>query len=680
MHPTSIGLTPQSPSRQACHLAIFAGLWLNVTGARAAGAVPNFPDRQEFVISGRVLDGSTRNPVGRFNVQVLTEAQAHERGLRRDLIRFGSIDLIEDMGWHSDHSALKSIAVTVDGGNPRPGIAPRTRQTVGPYEILTDPGATGLPEPGFMLGSEFFDGRFALKSFSRTPDQAAEVYLKVLSKEHEQKIFGPYRLRASSTPLNLTLSRSTGFAVTLTSQSGRSAPPLSNFDVLVTRMDSVELDAEKAEFRLPKSLPPRLTRLATDARGRFTIPPELQHHDSVWVAHSNGFAHASVEQLRGSRQLVLQPWGRIDGRWTINGRGAAGEVLRVQPQFNSGGGSSPQTHLQAEFKAETDAEGRFQIPRLPAGPAILYRGVRAGRAIVYIGNRDLEIKAGEATELVCAEVGGTVRGRVVWPEPRPPELEPTFGFFRASLATSGLENHDWPASGWNGYSLQNGAYQRLYPVALGSDGSFRADGLPPGRYQMLLDFWDARETSTPPPRRDPSRAVGAPVLATINMKFTMPDGELAKVDLGPQQLTVLASGPITVPGEVVPPLEFMESTGERRTLADFAGHAVCLVIGDDSFDLSIRGQLLPFASPRFQERLKLIYLATQTDRSRTGFAPPFAQGWVMGKLAEDAAPQWIRSVGGSGRRVVCLINSQGRLEAIDPPMIDLQRQLRALTK
>ncbi len=118
----------------------------------------------------------------------------------------------------------------------------------------------------------------------------------------------------------------------------------------------------------------------TDAEGRFELKPQP---DGVWVvaAHASGFARVRVG-AGTDRDLVLQPLGRVAGRWLgVDGVPMAGRpVSLVQPLSYPGVCS-----LSAEmFSARTDAEGGFVFDGVPPGRWLL-RGYPVGSGAGYVG-------------------------------------------------------------------------------------------------------------------------------------------------------------------------------------------------------------------------------------------------------------------------------------------------------
>lgn len=240
----------------------------------------------------------------------------------------------------------------------------------------------------------------------------------------------------------------------------------------------------------------------TDAEGRFELKPQP---DGVWVvaAHASGFARVRVGGGT-DRDLVLQPLGRVAGRW-LGEDGvpmAARPMSLVQPLSYPGVCSLS----QEVFSARTDAEGGFAFDGVPPGRWLL-RGypVESGTGSVGAVSDLLPV-----VECVEVEPGGrvdgidfgraiqgavTVKGRLLSP------VAEALADWRPSINNASLRAivpRPAPPSGlpvegqrlwvaeWSESAEAFGIAcdEREYPLRVAADGTFEAQGVPPGEYRL----------------------------------------------------------------------------------------------------------------------------------------------------------------------------------------------------
>jgi len=273
--------------------------------------------------------------------------------------------------------------------------------------------------------------------------------------------------------------------------------PVRDAAVAVTTMSNF---IEVLQGGLTSSEPRFLRR--TDAEGRFELKPQP---DGVWVvvAHASGFARVRVG-AGTDRDLVLQPLGRIAGRW-LREDGipmAARPMSLVQPVHYPGVCSLS----QEVFSARTDAEGGFVFDGVPPGRWLI-RGYPVESGTGYVGAVSDLLPIVECVEV---EPGGQVDGidfgraiqgavtvtgrflspvaealadwrpsvnnaslRAIVPRPAPP----------SGLTADGQRL--WVAE-WSESAEAFGVAcaEREYPLRVAADGTFEVQGVPPGEYRL----------------------------------------------------------------------------------------------------------------------------------------------------------------------------------------------------
>jgi RNA polymerase sigma factor (sigma-70 family) len=229
----------------------------------------------------------------------------------------------------------------------------------------------GMPNPGYQFKIE------------------AEGYAPFISRVVEPS--------ESKVRLDATLHRSTAVIVTARLPNGQPA----------VKAD-VGLVAPGAFFELvpggfSRTAVQDLTALLrTDARGQFqfhTAPAR----ERIIVAHRQGYGEATPETLAREPMIQLQPWGRVEGTYRINGQPVPGRALNV----DLAKGSHNTVRCGASFEVQTDSQGRFVFPMVPPGRLKLMEWVpsQSGGQTVRTGFSQKEVSV-DPGETVRVDLGG----------------------------------------------------------------------------------------------------------------------------------------------------------------------------------------------------------------------------------------------------------------------------------
>lgn len=298
--------------------------------------------------------------------------------------------------------------------------------------------------------------------------------------------------------------------------------------MLLAGHDQIQMH-HPAQFQAESS--PIAGRAQTDAQGRFTIAPKLEMHDII-VSHALGFAEVSVSSLKSSEEIVLQPWGRIEGVFKVGSRPMPDQPIRLENFYWRFGGWPT---LLIRLQAKTDTEGRFVFEGVPPGE----RKLTSGQRLREINQEQpLTVTPGETTHVTLGGAGRTVVGRVsaggitkpiLWQQDDihtltlkvaiPPEavtpvredFESDKAFASAISAYAERSRPFWLSEA--GREAQR--RQRTYALVFNPDGSFRVNDVPPGTYELSV-------TPTEPPA--PVNSAGG---GTVSPRFgTKPIGSL----------------------------------------------------------------------------------------------------------------------------------------------------------
>lgn len=276
---------------------------------------------------------------------------------------------------------------------------------------------------------------------------------------------------------------------------GIDGEPLADADVLMcTAMQNLDLSNGKL------SRPSDALIARTTTQGRFSFPPETDSFLLV-VVNDTGYAEVTLKELASSGQIRLQPWARIEGKLLRDGVPVAGYRIWLSP-VRVGNSTAP--HFFSRYNSTTDAKGEFTFERVAPGPVSLSPdlGPWEQSKLTSAETVPLVAKPGDTIHLSLGTSGKSLKGKIVLPEGIQRTMAWDYGINYLVALKDGIpvpdeikdQDFDW-RRGYNDIwtaSREGRAYfQTLhkYIVKLNSDGTFRIDGVKPGKYQFVLRIY-----------------------------------------------------------------------------------------------------------------------------------------------------------------------------------------------
>jgi peroxiredoxin len=298
---------------------------------------------------------------------------------------------------------------------------------------------------------------------------------------------------------------------------------------------------------VPQSRRSDTVHVTIDGDGRFVLPPQKENVALLALTDA-GHAMADRREIHGEATLRLQPWARISGTATMGGRPAANmslgsiDVEETVPIEN-------EPRLVRRYHVKTDAEGRFELPRVMTGRLTLAEWVPNGvnRRIWPVIRGTVDVEAGRSYDLKIGASGRLVIGRLELPR------KDDWMIRKAEVVPRNAKI-DRPAK---------------IGVELLGEGRFRAIDLPPGGYSLRIALHE------PPP--GDSCGWGR-ILGEYVHDFTVPERSSASdppLDLGRLESMPVGGRPLAV-GDRAPDFTIKTLEGKELSLADFRGKYVLL--------------------------------------------------------------------------------------------------------
>jgi hypothetical protein len=287
----------------------------------------------------------------------------------------------------------------------------------------------------------------------------------------------------------------------------------------------------------------------TDEAGRFSLAPAIAPQGLI-IIHDRGYAEFSLADLEARGNIVtLEPWGRVEGKLTLDSRPAANErvvagnhVARYDDDGRRFG------FMSFYLEAKTDPAGRFCFDKVPPGQCRIFRQQLLSRTGFESHDTSVRVNAGQVTEVVLGGTGRSITGKAILPGAtrsidwkavavrlrlktvQPLGSRPKRAEFSSTHAYIAAADRFFEAA----------AAEKRFGALCDSNGSFRVPDVPAGAYELEIKVRDFKhDSASPHDLSDPAPEIGSLVREVVVPEIDGGKSEesldLGILELAPQQ-------------------------------------------------------------------------------------------------------------------------------------------------
>jgi peroxiredoxin len=433
-------------------------------------------------------------------------------------------------------------------------------------------------------------------------------------------------------------------------------------------------------------------RLKTDDDGRFTMLPQTDTY-LLAVIHDRGYAEVKDADFLADPNIILAPWGRVEGILHVGHQRQADERVSLEycrvyePNL-------PRVWLS--YNTVTDANGRFALERVAPGKVKVGHVSGSGGGMTQSHAEVVNVQAGETVEVTLGGVGQLVVGRLSMPAeynepvdwsraisgvelklaepPRPEDFDQMIDTERRQWQNAWRESEEGKA-----YDRMQWEMGRFYALRIESDGTFRIEDVPAGKYQLQVTinrrpggFWSSGSRGT---------FSSAAYAGTLNHEFEVPDvneqtGE-KPVDLGTLKLETKKALRV---GEPAPAFRAETFDGNEIELADYSGKVVFLVFWNTETAFRAQGfEKVQQVCSRFSRNDGFVVIGLSLDAdpaaART-FAKENELGWISCYPSRGMRVKVSKDYEIWGFPSTFVIGADGRILAQNPSSLLLKSVLK----
>ena len=361
-----------------------ADIWLNTFDRSVSGGPQSGPLVQASFEGRSDAEGRTvweNAPAGTHEFDI--EAKGF---LRRNGVFIPADDREHDIVLNSA-LVLQGTVTDAETGEP----IPRFRLALGTPSIDPRSGTTNIQVSGIgRFLPTYSEGRFlhALEEEVIVGRATPKVMVRFEADGYQPFISRTIGYDEGVVTLDVSLKRSETIEVTVVDAVGRPAPRA--LIGLVTPGTRIVLGPDGLTQFEDSGLNV-IVQADEEGRVKLTQDPTVERIVAAGYRGTLGFAETSWARLKSEPVLPLIPLGRIQGRVLGPPGTLAGKVV-VLGEVKEG-----QTSFALGFRTQPDAEGRFEFPKVPAGPIRVELRYESRSVVVNVKpSETLEVTLGDA--------------------------------------------------------------------------------------------------------------------------------------------------------------------------------------------------------------------------------------------------------------------------------------------
>ncbi len=381
--------------------------------------------------------------------------------------------------------------------------------------------------------------------------RAAAFYIRIESQGYEPAVSRAFSYTDVDTSFDFKMSKSAWIKGRVLSPQ---VQPLKGVEVLLATGGPRRQWANIINGQSPSWAGNVVVKTGPDGRFSLSKPASLF---ALLAVHKEGCAEISQEQLATSPDIVLQPWGRIEGTLRIGSKLGSDKEVSFSRHTSRWPAEPVMNYSSA---AKTGPDGKFVLTNIPPGLGWVGRSVRyrypnhttASHAV------PVEVQPGQVTRVSIGGKGRPIEGQIRCPAGIDPQQVVWMGLHISlrlgkTQTPEGWQDMDndqkraWDYA-WRKSSEGKRRWRarRNYSTMVRADGSFRIDDVPAGTYNL-----HARAYRKPAqPTRQHIYLRNRPI-GVISYEFIvpkMPGGRSDEpMDLGILELKPVKDRPVTQP-------------------------------------------------------------------------------------------------------------------------------------
>ncbi|HYV29488.1 MAG TPA: carboxypeptidase-like regulatory domain-containing protein, partial [Candidatus Binatia bacterium] len=240
---------------------------------------------------------------------------------------------------------------------------------------------TGLPleafkvlrrdlEPDWAFPFQFVavgkDGKFSLSFPAKSSHPAYQLLIE--KEEYLPVVSTNFSRKAGNQTLEFRLRKGSGPSGVVLLPSG--APAVNATVILCTPQAGVTIDGPA---HVERGLNTSTYRAQTDAAGRFSLPAAPSEQGLIAI-HDQGYAEVSLGAVEAAGSIMLQPWGRVEGKLVLDFQPISNErVVAYNSVTRYDDAGRRFTFMTFHLEATTDSAGRFFFEKVPPGQCRVFR-------------------------------------------------------------------------------------------------------------------------------------------------------------------------------------------------------------------------------------------------------------------------------------------------------------------